>query len=184
MARRLIGAVVLLFALSGCGGDPKADPPPSPSPSTSPVSTTPSARASVPVMPEAAKENTKAGAIAFAEHYVDLINQAQATGYVAGLRSVEDPQCTSCSRVRRSIEAIYGAGGTIEGGTWRPSFKVALQNADRSWLITGVISFDPEQVRRSKDGQLEVQPGGSAVTHLTIAKTSRAWKVLAWSRES
>jgi hypothetical protein len=62
MGRAVLGAVALLLALAGCGGDPEADPSPSPStPVTSPVSTTPSA----PAMAGVAKADTKAGALAF-----------------------------------------------------------------------------------------------------------------------
>ena len=91
MARRLIVAVVLALAVAGCGGDPKADP--SPTPSTSPVSTSPSA----PGMPQAAKENTKAGAIAFARHLVVLVNYSQSTGDVSSLAAVAGEACESCA---------------------------------------------------------------------------------------
>src|SRR4051794_697515 len=110
MPRVLVGAVVLLLALAGCGGDPKADPSPSPSvPSASPVSTTPAP----PALPEAAKANTKAGAIAFVKYYVQLINHAQATGDVAALAAVEDPGCSSCASGRRLLKKIYESGGHI-----------------------------------------------------------------------
>src|SRR5689334_7529083 len=126
--RRLVVGACLAVALVGCGGDPEADPSPSPS-SPSSSSTTPAPR----VMPEAAKANTKAGAVAFAKYCIALINHAQATGDVEALAAVEDPDCKSCSKVRHSVTRIYGAGGSIAGGTWRPHMSVALRNADGSW---------------------------------------------------
>jgi hypothetical protein len=179
MKRRLLGVAVLALALSSCGGEPKADPSPTRS-VTTPVSTTPTA----PVMPDAAKANTKAGAIAFVRHYVDLVNYAQQTGDVSTLASVESDACESCAKVRRSIAEIYTAGGAIQGGTWHPHFKVALHNGDGSWLVTGYIKFEAEEVRSNKTAEPQPQPGGSAVTHLTVKNSDDAWKVLAWSRES
>ncbi len=73
--RRVAVGAALVLALAGCGGDPKADPPPSTTP-TPTVSPSPSATPTVPALPEAAKANTKAGAIAFVKYYVGLINHA------------------------------------------------------------------------------------------------------------
>jgi hypothetical protein len=183
MRRSLVGAAGVLAALlvlAGCGGDPKADP--SPSPSTPSVSTTPSPTA--PVMPAAASENTKAGAIAFVRYYIELINHAQATGDVAALESVESAGCESCAKVRTSIAKIYASGGSITGGSWHPHLRTALQNDDGSWLVSGYIQFDPEQVKRSRESPIESAAGGSAITHVTVVLNNDIWKVLKWSRES
>jgi hypothetical protein len=183
MRRAALGAVALLLALAGCGGDPKADPSPSPTPSspaTSPVSTTPS----TPVLPEEAKADTKAGAIAFVKYYVELINHAQATGDVSPLRSVEGTRCESCRKVRGSITQIYANGGSIEGGTWRPHLNVALRNNDGSWLVSGYLRFDPERVQKSSASAVETSEGGSASADMTVQHVAGSWKVIAWSRES
>ena len=180
MRRSWWGAAALLVLLAGCGGDPKADP--SPTPSESPVSTTPSPTA--PTMPAAAAENSKAGAIAFVRYYIELINHAQATGDVEALAKVEGSNCESCANVRTSIGKIYGAGGSITGGTWHPHLNIGLRNSDGSWLVSGYIAFDREQVKRSRDAAVEVAEGGSATTHVTVTHANGDWKVLAWSRES
>jgi len=86
MRRFVVGAALVLL-VAGCGGDPKADPSPSTSPAPS-ISSTPTP--SPPTLPDAAKANTKAGAIAFVKYYVELVNHAQATGDVGKLQSVED----------------------------------------------------------------------------------------------
>ncbi|HET9499371.1 MAG TPA: hypothetical protein VFO98_03835, partial [Marmoricola sp.] len=70
--RRVIGAGVLVgavFATAACGGDPSSSPSPSPSvsPSPSPSSTAPTP----PPLPDAARKDTKAGAVAFVRHYVE-----------------------------------------------------------------------------------------------------------------
>ena len=79
--RRLVPPALLTvlvlpaLTLAGCGGSSGDDPSPSPT-----VSTTTSASPTAPALPEAAMANTKAGAVAFARHYIELINYAQATG--------------------------------------------------------------------------------------------------------
>ncbi len=91
--RLLAGLVAGVLLLGGCGEEspkPKPLPKPSESPSAS-ASPTP------PAMPAAAKNQSKAGAIAFARHYVDVINYAQSTGDLEALQAVEDKACKSCA---------------------------------------------------------------------------------------
>jgi hypothetical protein len=115
MVRPVVGALALLLALTACGGDPKADPSPTPSaPVTTPVSTTPAA----PVMPEAAKANTKAGAIAFVRYYVAVQNYASTSGDTTALKSVASPACESCGTIADLIDKTYRRGGHIEGQGW------------------------------------------------------------------
>jgi hypothetical protein len=135
-------------------------------------------------MPDTARANTKAGAIAFVRHYIDLINYAQATGDVDPLREAETSECDSCAKVRQSIEQIYRTGGTITGGAWHPAINSALHNSDGSWLVTGYITFDPQKVTRSSGGPTEANEGGAATTHLTVKHIATHWKVTMWSRES
>jgi hypothetical protein len=113
--RRSVIAVAVLVVLAGCGGAPKVSPSPTPSsPVTSPVSTTPTP----PAMPDAAKANTKAGAIAFVRHYVSIQNYASLHGDTAALRKLASPACDSCQSIVRLIEKVYSAGGRIEGDGW------------------------------------------------------------------
>src|SRR6188472_1118800 len=89
---------VLCLLLAGCGGSPEPKPPPKTEPSTSP-----SPSATPPVMPAAAKEKTKAGAIAFVRHYIGLINYTQATGSTAELAQSETSDCNTCRQSREAV---------------------------------------------------------------------------------
>ena len=71
------GLVAAGLLLSGCGGD---SPEPKPLPKDSKSSPSASPSATPPEMPAAAKKKTKAGAIAFVRHYVELINYAGRSG--------------------------------------------------------------------------------------------------------
>lgn len=175
MARRLIGAVVLLVALAGCGGDPKANPPPSPSPSTTPVSTTPSA----PAMPDAAKENSKAGAIAFVRHYVELLNHLEATGDEAPMLAVSGPSCRSCASVAHAANKIYDAGGHVEGGVWSITDAVVQHPAPAAWTVRIKGEIAPSTVVSGGSEPTRHGTGGPANAEFVLTFDS-TWKVAQW----
>ena len=112
--RVLIG--LALLTLTGCSGS--ADPSPPPTTRSTPTSAAPSPTASptVPVMPEAAKAHTKAGAKAFVRYFWQVVNYAQATGDTAAIRTLSARKCAECDAGMYAIDEVYGAGGSIGGG--------------------------------------------------------------------
>ncbi|WP_344363717.1 DUF6318 family protein [Arthrobacter humicola] len=124
-----------LMSVSACTGGGAPPPGSSPSDSQSPAaSTTPSntptptaaykpADASgraqnvpVPVLPEAAKAETKEGAIAFAKHWYTLLNYAYQTGEFRLMDEVTDSSCRLCAKVRPGIVEWNSEGRWIAGG--------------------------------------------------------------------
>src|SRR3954454_20320241 len=85
----VIGALCLL--LPGCGGSAKPQPLPRPTASLSP-----SPSATPPVMPSAAKEESKAGVDAFLRYYVATLNYAGATGETQPLNKLALQTCVKC----------------------------------------------------------------------------------------
>jgi hypothetical protein len=69
-------------------------------------------------MPDAAKANTKAGAIAFVRYYVELQNYASTSGETDALRALAATDCASCRAITDLIDRVYGAGGHIDGTGW------------------------------------------------------------------
>jgi hypothetical protein len=174
MRRSIIGFALLLI-VAGCGSDPKADPSPSPSsPVTSPVSTTPSP----PVMPDAAKANTKAGAIAFVRHYIDLVNYAQATGDVNALEEVEDHGCKSCEHGQTYLSSIYEAKGHIDGGQWTIR-RVTAEKSGENWAVTVSGDFAPSDVFTAPSAAPSHASGGPTLTNFVVWH-SNDWKVRTW----
>jgi hypothetical protein len=171
--RRLAVGAALVVLLAGCGGDPKADPSPSPSATTS-ASATPSP----PVMPDAAKANTKAGAVAFVKYYIELVNHAQATGDVRTLSAVEAPACKSCQQGRAYLTRIYSAGGHITGGRWSIR-RASAKRSGENWAVTVTGDFAPSDAYSSPDAEPRHANGGPALTNF-IVWHSDAWKVRAW----
>lgn len=111
------GPIAAVLLLSGCGGSPEPSPVANPTKGASP-SASPSASPRAPALPAAAKEKTRAGAIAFARSFMDALNYAGATGDTRLLRSAYIKLCTRCEAISDSIDETYAGGGKIEGGEW------------------------------------------------------------------
>jgi len=181
MRRFVVGATVLLL-LAGCGGDPKADPSPSTSPTPS-ASSTPTS--SAPAMPDAAKANTKAGAIAFVKYYVGLINYAQATGDVRALRAAEDGHCQSCEQARDGVRKLYESGGSISGGDWSVESANAVPNAAiGGWVVDLNISYRSQTVSYGSAQPDKTNKAGRMLISVQVRRTSLSWLVGEWTRAS
>ena len=177
MARGVVGAVVLMLALAGCGGDPKAEPSTTPStPATSPVSTTPSA----PVMPKAAKAHSGAGAIAFVKYFVLAFNHAAATGDIDPLGEASATACRSCRDVIDKVNSLYSSGGHSEGGVWR-LVEVRLTNIERPWRVAGHVSYTTQRIVRPGSADQNLG-GGEYDMEFTLQRRDGRWQVLKWVR--
>lgn len=179
MARLLVAVACGLLLLSGCGTTD--DPKPSPTSSPTPTRTTPP----VPVLPEAAKANTKAGAEAFVRHYVDLLNLAQATGNTAPVAASSLTTCETCQAVIDKLRQLRQEGATVVGGTWTiESLAVGRINApSQAGLVYGVALGirSTKQTITKPAGAPDIYPAGPANHHLTLVWRAQAWKVAAWS---
>ncbi|WP_427133601.1 DUF6318 family protein [Pseudarthrobacter sp. S9] len=70
----------------------------------------------VPVLPEAAKAETKEGAIAFASYWFSLLSYGYETGDLAPLESVTSSSCEPCSKAKSVISAWHSEGRWLVGG--------------------------------------------------------------------
>lgn len=122
------------FALTSCqdGNDPAATTSPSESPAAASPTASPSPTKSqppkpvpasaegpaknipVPEMPDAAKQNSKNGAISFAEHYFDVVNYSFATTTTDELKKLTSRSCKLCGE--RLIDPIDSAQ---RNGAWQ-----------------------------------------------------------------
>jgi len=121
---RLGAALVALTAvMSGCGGDPPSPPPFTPStvassPTSTPTSTPTGTGPVEPVLPDAAKAPTAAGAEAFARFYWEMAAYAQSSGDTSGVRPLGAITCAPCSAGASGIDRVYHDGGVIRGGEY------------------------------------------------------------------
>jgi len=96
-----------------------ASPTPTPTPTASYKPADASGRAQnvpIPVLPEAAKAETKEGLEAFARYWFEQLNFAYETGNTSGLTFVTSNRCEFCSNVARSLETNYQGDGWLAGG--------------------------------------------------------------------
>ncbi|MET3920082.1 DUF6318 family protein [Arthrobacter sp. UYEF20] len=137
-SRRIRAAALvaaLLLSVTACNGG-RAEPNASPSGGTQspPVSTTPSATPSptasykpadasgraqnvpVPVLPEAAKLETKEGLEAFARYWFQLLSYGYETGDTVPLDSVTSSTCAPCITAKKDITAWHQEGRWLIGG--------------------------------------------------------------------
>lgn len=174
----LIASTALTAALiAGCGEN---DPAPRPSPTPSPTAS--STGRVAPPLPPAATAHTKAGAIAFVRHYIDLINYTQATGDTKPIHALEKPSCTSCASVRSHIAKTYSGGGWIRGGTLRITGLSALPGAARGGYNVDVAVTATPQTVRSADGSTSSNSGGSNILTVFLRPTTDGWDVTEWTR--
>jgi hypothetical protein len=173
----LAGVVVSTLLLAGCSGDePTAGPPKPAEPPTSPVTTT-SPTPAPPVLPAAARENSKAGAVAFAHHYIDLINYASGSGDVRGLRAVSGPRCASCQNFVSILRDLYRGGGFVQGGEWTvESYSVIAAGPPKIWLVSMNLSAAPQLVHPGADAPSDRRAGGKFAASL-YAEWAGSWRV-------
>jgi hypothetical protein len=69
----------------------------------------------VPVLPEAAKANSKEGVEAFARYWYDLLNYGFETGRLGPIKEVTGSTCAMCSKVFPGIEKWSSDGRWIVG---------------------------------------------------------------------
>ncbi|MFJ4264895.1 DUF6318 family protein [Paenarthrobacter nicotinovorans] len=118
----------------------------------------------VPVMPELAKENSKAGLEAFIGYWFQELSYAYETGNTSQLRTLSSPSCLLCASLQQGIEAGWQDGRWIAGAGTK---SVAIQS-----------EFDPTATTQSAVVQvlqesIEIwEPNGSLYQEPTAASNS------------
>lgn len=165
----MVAGLLAGAALGGCGGsDSTADPSPSPSPTPSPTGL---------VMPAAAKEHTKAGAVAFVKHYVQALNAAMSTGETAAVQRLAAPSCRSCANVVGQIRDIYTHGGHSKGGRWKVLRATAAERQPpQTALVYALVQFEPQVLFRTGDARPRRYPGGKQLFNFRL-RFNDGWAV-------
>lgn len=163
---------LLVVAVAGCGGgDPApivAEPPPS---SSAPAS--PSASAE----PEPWEVRSKAGAVAFVEHWVEVFNEAGATGETEGLEAVSGPDCTSCSQLIDQITRMYSSGTRVESAGWQVLVTEAVASQQKAPFDIAVRIKRPPQRVIDADGNLMKFSGSTQTYGVVVAWNGDSWQL-------
>jgi Family of unknown function (DUF6318) len=174
-------AVSLLMATACTSGQaPPSSAPSTDSPGTS-TSATPSATPTptasykpadatgraqnvpVPVLPEAAKAETKEGLEAFARYWYQLLNYAYETGDLSRISSISSGTCALCGKVFPGIKTWNSEGRWIVGATVTvlavqstfvrtadDNFQVAVQSQQRSGSLKNANGSEGQTVEESE----------------------------------
>ncbi len=185
--RRLLVCLAVLGALAGvisaCGGDPTPIFSPTPSASVSRTPTQPASPTGPPTMPEAARQHTRAGAIAFVKYYWAVANYAQETLDVAPLKSLASKQCAGCAGGVKFVTGVRARGGTISGGRITTSQLEAapLQEVSGTWMAVRFMwTATPQKVDYPEAKQDKSYSGGSRTDRMVLKPTSAGWLAANW----
>jgi hypothetical protein len=106
-----------------------------------------------PVMPELAKEESRAGAQAFLDYWSDAMWYAYQTGDTSYVRDMTSEHCEACLAELDDLEAVYSSGKWTIGG--RESINI--QEDEINEASDGV--YKPIVVYKRDDGQLVSKNG-------------------------
>jgi hypothetical protein len=166
MRRALAAAAVLAFALSpvlaGCTDDDGQSPTPtdsSPPPSghtTTPGSTTSDPVDEPPVLPDAAKAQTTAGAKAFVSYFVDTVNYGYLQQNPAPLDEASGRTCLVCQALVKNIDSLRRQGGRQVDGQWEVTKVNSLAaTGDQERVLLSTVKIHPGRSRASADEEFK-----------------------------
>ncbi|MCL8026244.1 DUF6318 family protein [Nocardioides bruguierae] len=175
--RPLAAAVALTSALtlSACSSDDPdpvvADPTPS-APSSS-VDPTPTEE-----MAEPWEEKTDAGAVAFVDHWLDLLNEAELSGDTGDLREASGKGCVACVSISSSIDDTYGAGGWMKSTGWQLTEAGAPSDIGKNRLaIAANIDIPQQSVKSSSTSSIDRNKASQNTLSFEVTWSGGAWRL-------
>lgn len=184
--RRLFALATVCVLLAACTDGDASEPEPSSTPSASvSASPTPSASAlAPPVMPEVAKEHTRAGVKAWIHHFWSVVNYAQDTLDVEPLRPLVAETCKPCQDGIAAIERTKENGGHSVGGANRVRrLRVERYKAGdlRYDVVTFTVGVEEMKTDYPDDSMDTVQPAATIRGKLTlVAQEDGGWILSEW----
>ena len=200
--RRIFAAAVALTLLpatacTGGGTTPGATAAPeSPSQTASPTpSATPTPTASykpadasgraqnvpVPVLPEAAKAETKEGLEAFARYWYAALNYAYQTGDFGPLDAITGPGCRMCAKVRPGIVEWNSEGRWIAGGlvVVKGAFTEFVKTAEGHYQVTTQLEQPGGSLHRADASIEESVPASQVLADImSVRFTGGVWNAV------
>lgn len=179
----LAGIAAGTTLLAGCtGDDASADPSPDETSSSSePAEETTEPDVEAPELPEAATEQSEAGAEAFVRYFVDVFNHMQMTGETQSLADISQAECEPCSAGVEYAETTYDSGGRFTGGELSIGDLEPLPVDYGSDFAFYAVGESSPQVRESGDGTVENYTGGRFQLLAYPAWDDDAWR-MRWFR--
>lgn len=188
-------AAALTLTACGNGGQAQGDQSASPAVSASATATpTPTPKASykpadakgkaenvpVPVLPEAAKANTKEGVEAFARYWFQALSYAYETGDASIVDRISGPNCVFCAGLRDTIKGAWADGRWIVGGTLQtPSVNAKFVPGSESQQATIQVIHQPVTIHNA-DGTLyqESTKGSNRASQMVTKFDANGWMAI------
>jgi hypothetical protein len=133
------------------------------------------------VLPEAAKAQTKAGAIAFASYWYSVLNYAYQTGDFGPLDAVTGDGCRMCAKVRSGIVEWNSGGRWIAGGliVVKGAFTKFVRTAEGNYQVTTQLEQRAGFLYRADSTVEKSVPAAQVLADIMIVRfTDGAWKAL------
>ena len=133
----------------------------------------------IPVLPEAAKANSKEGVEAFARYWFQVLSYAYETGDTDGWWAKTASQCVFCARIKKGIDSGYSKDRWVVGGKMKtPSIEAPFKTQAPSQQVE--IQTIQDQIDYFEaDGsvsQPSTPPSNSASVMIAVFE-SGSWKV-------
>lgn len=184
-------------ACSGGGTPPPGSPPaasqspsgpatpsatPTPTASYKPADATGKAQnVPVPELPEAAKAETKEGAIAFAKYWYAALNYAYQTGDFGPLDAITGPGCRMCAKVRPGIVEWNSEGRWIAGGlvVVKGAFTEFVKTAEGHYQVTTQLEQPGGSLHRADASIEESVPASQVLADImSVRFTGGVWNAV------
>lgn len=117
----------------------------------------------LPVLPEAAKANSKEGVEAFARYWYELLNYGFETGRLAPIQEVTGANCAMCSKVFPGIEKWSSDGRWIVGSKIQVQAVTSKFLADNGVYQVAVQSQQSAGTLHNSDGSVGQNVAASGV---------------------
>jgi hypothetical protein len=165
------GAAAL--ALAGCGGD---DPTPQVADPTSSASVSASPSATAAVEKEAWERKTDDGAVAFVEHWLEVMNEAENSGETDEFRSLGTEDCQTCGRIATYTDRLYASGGYSRSDGWDVlSASDPRPGPDKTTLVAVNVRTSRQELKENATAEVRTNKP-SEVTLTAYARwTGSAW---------
>ena len=188
--RAALGATALALCAIGLAActeplgtpDPTGSPVPSAGPSSPPPRPSPSPS---PALPAAAERSDLEGAIAAAQHFLELYPYAYNTGDLATWKAMSHPECVFCASVVENVEELHSAGGYEVGGHFTFETVTAREPlpGNEFFAVDFTVRQDPWTTLDASGEVAEENSGGSFAILTAVAHTPSGWLVRAVSHE-
>lgn len=169
--RVAIAAAALPLLLSGCTED-EPDPP-VPDPTTSPPTTS-----EITAAPDPWEEQTEDGAVAFAEHWIDLLNAARLDADFEPLRAASAQSCKTCSSFLDILEQLHAPGALYESEPWQVKQSAVTAGVANSQAKVAVrVRAPSERVKEAGEDEIRRHAATTDTYEATLKWAASGWRM-------